>query len=580
MNAAWRRVTLTAVALLTFHAATAATAQPRESYVPQPVPAQTDYQIGAFYYPGWDRTDAWDPIKRFYPERKPLLGWHHVGNPEVVDWQIKWAVEHGVRFFVYDWYWAKGHQRLEEGLHSGLFKARYQNLIKFCLLYANHKPFNTEDCYSPEEFEKTTEFWIANYFKRPNYLTVDGKPVLIMFSPTELRHLGKDKVKPVLDRMRQQCREAGLPGVYLCGTCGCPSQPSHLAWHRKFLESMRDEGYDAVTAYGWSNANMTPAERTTLRSPYSACIEGYRQGWNDLADLLDAGATNESTSLLRDRSTSTGRAGGNSLLKLIPPLAGGWDCRPWSGDSAIARTDRTPEQFKKHLLDCKAFLDTREQAPKLKMAIVGAWNEWCEGSYIEPEVTNRFGHLEAIRQVFAPHSPKPADVVPSTVGLGPYDLPEYPATTVWDFTHAKTTLGWGSYLGRLRVADGALRFAVRTYGPIPTSTGVSIAAADYPFFVIRAKVSRDVPARLYWGSPSFGLPSYRNMLKQTPEGKDRTFVEIPLRAAPQAQEVKIRLADTPSWRDTITVLQLLVGVEPGKYEGVDVAIESMQFTRQ
>jgi len=523
------------------------------SCVPRPQPAATDYLIGAYYYPGWNRTDAWDVLQRFFPERRPLLGWHHVGNPEVVDWQIKWAVEHGVRFFVYDWYWAKGYQRLDEGLHSGLFHARYQDLIKFCLLYANHPPFNPEDSYSPENLEKVAQFWIANYFKRPNHLTVDGRPVLIIYSPPQLRQMGPEKVKPAFGRIRAVCREAGLPGLYLCGVGPDPSNSRSPAY-RQMLETMKDEGYDAVTAYHWSaRLNATPAELAARRSPFAACAEGYRKVWNDIADA--------------------------NVIKLIPPISSGWDCRPWSGGASPVRTDRTPEQFKKHLLDCKAFLDDREQAPKLKMAVIGAWNEWTEGSYIEPDSTNRFGYLEAIRQVFAPQSPKPAEVLPADVGLGPYDLPAVPFATAWDFTGASTTLGWGSYLGPLRVADGALRFTTRTFGPVPTSTAVCIPAAEYRQFVIRVSASRDVPARLMWGTPSYGLPGYRIGGRPIRDGEEAPFVEFLIKRSDQPQEIKVSLADHPLWRDTITVLQFVAGPESGKYEGIDIAIQSMAMTQ-
>jgi hypothetical protein len=31
---------------------------------------------------------------------------------------------------------------------------------------------------------------------------------------------------------------------------------------------------------------------------------------------------------------------------------------------------------------------------------INAWNEWTEGSYIEPDTTNGMGYLEAISSVF------------------------------------------------------------------------------------------------------------------------------------------------------------------------------------
>jgi hypothetical protein len=31
---------------------------------------------------------------------------------------------------------------------------------------------------------------------------------------------------------------------------------------------------------------------------------------------------------------------------------------------------------------------------------INCWNEWTEGSYLEPDVKNRFGYLEAVKSVF------------------------------------------------------------------------------------------------------------------------------------------------------------------------------------
>ena len=81
------------------------------SYVPVPHPVRGPYEVGAYYFPGWQTSSQWQPIRRF-PERKPVLGWYREGAPEVADWHIKWAVEHGITFFAYDWYWSQGARQL------------------------------------------------------------------------------------------------------------------------------------------------------------------------------------------------------------------------------------------------------------------------------------------------------------------------------------------------------------------------------------------------------------------------------------------------------------------------------------
>ena len=34
-------------------------------------------------------------------------------------------------------------------------------------------------------------------------------------------------------------------------------------------------------------------------------------------------------------------------------------------------------------------------------AVINSWNEWSEGSYLEPDNEYGYGYLEAIREVFA-----------------------------------------------------------------------------------------------------------------------------------------------------------------------------------
>ena len=86
----------------------------RTGYVPEPKPVRGPYEVGVYYFPGWTTASQWEPIRRF-PERRPVLGWYREGSPELADWQIKWAVEHGITFFAYDWYWSQGSRQLEHG---------------------------------------------------------------------------------------------------------------------------------------------------------------------------------------------------------------------------------------------------------------------------------------------------------------------------------------------------------------------------------------------------------------------------------------------------------------------------------
>jgi hypothetical protein len=58
----------------------------------------------------------------------------------------------------------------------------------------------------------------------------------------------------------------------------------------------------------------------------------------------------------------------------------------------------TPEAFQASLEAAKRFLDRDPAQPKILN--INAWNEWTEGSYLEPDTEFGMGYLKAIRAVF------------------------------------------------------------------------------------------------------------------------------------------------------------------------------------
>jgi len=59
----------------------------------------------------------------------------------------------------------------------------------------------------------------------------------------------------------------------------------------------------------------------------------------------------------------------------------------------------TAEEFGKHLEAAKRFMDEYPTLTR-SMGVVCCWNEFGEGSYIEPTKKDGFSYLEKIRNVF------------------------------------------------------------------------------------------------------------------------------------------------------------------------------------
>ena len=59
-------------------------------------------------------------------------------------------------------------------------------------------------------------------------------------------------------------------------------------------------------------------------------------------------------------------------------------------------------EFKKALQRAKAMLDADPKGRRI--LTVYAWNEWTEGSYLEPEARTGMKYLEALKEVFPPQA--------------------------------------------------------------------------------------------------------------------------------------------------------------------------------
>ncbi|MHC1762712.1 MAG: glycoside hydrolase family 99-like domain-containing protein [Verrucomicrobiia bacterium] len=495
-------------------------------YVPPPQPVRGSYEVGVYYFPGWRSASQWHPLQRF-PERRPALGWYEEGHPEVADWHIKWAVEHGITFFAYDWYWSRGARQLEHALHDGYFNARYRSMLKFCLLWANHNPPGTsslEDCLA------VTRYWIQNYFRRPEYLLVDHKPVMIIFSPDRLTSdLGSAKVKEALDAMRAECRKAGLPGLYLLACVADAGQARAAA----------AEGYDAVTAYNWPGLGLPPGE---LSGPYETLIDGFQRHWRHLIS--------------------------ESPIPLALPLCGGWDSRPWHGENNLVRFDRTPELFKRHLQDARQLLETSAaRRPLTNFVIIEAWNEWGEGSYIEPHREFGFGYLDAIRDVFTDAPTRHLDLVPADVGLALREVrAQAPGQTAWDFTSG--TEGWDNVMDFSvpRARDGAL--AAETTGHDPAFFGPPMRARAAEFSAVTMRLKIEAP-----GQPSsIGSAQLFWRTDRLPESEANS-ARFSIAADGQWHEYRVPVAQNPRWRGWITRLRL----DPGNSPGVLVELDWLRL---
>ncbi|MHC4400757.1 MAG: glycoside hydrolase family 99-like domain-containing protein [Planctomycetota bacterium] len=493
---------------------------PVTSYVPEPQPVESKHEVGVFYFPGWHSTSRWQPILDF-PMRKPVLGWYDESNPECADWQIKWAVEHGVTFFMVDWYWSAGHRQLEHWLHDAYMKARYRRYLKWAVMWANH---NRPGTHSLEDWRNVTRYWIDHYFGMEEYYRIDGRPAVFIWSPGNVRRdLGSsDKAAELYALSQKMAREAGYPGICFAAMSSHESEGQ--------TRQLAAEGYEAFTSY--HGFQLAAGRAGGSRFPFADVVETAPEVWQ-AADERSSGPV------------------------YMPIVDTGWASEPWHRSKARVITGRTPELFGAL---CRKAARYAGQTGK-KIIAVGPCNEWGEGSYIEPYAEYGFDDLDQLRAAFCPPGEYPPNVVPSDVGLGPYDLPPVALRTAWQFDDDDDFEGWTPN-GQLkvRVADGLLAGESTGHDPILQGPGVQIEAATTRQLSIRMRASADDRAQLFWGTTVTG-PSEANS------------VRLDLIGDGQFHEYTVDLGACRQWRGLIVSLRF----DPVSKRGVRFAVDSVRF---
>jgi hypothetical protein len=332
----------------------------------------SDYLIGTYYFPGWtdyakglEYQRPWDPIKKF-PKLEPLLGWYKDNDPDVLAQQTTWMAEYGIDFVVFDWYWDGKNPYLEQAV-TAFKKSHTPGKIRYSLLWANHYRFPG----MLPEFRLMVRYWIAKHFSDQDYLQIDGQPVVFVFAVEDFELAAKKMGLQLADLVAEAnalARKAGYKGIYF--VAGTPAL-SH------WVNAVAPAGnISALSAYNYHMGySGSAASATRVSHNFIELDSAYRKNWDWILT--------------------------NSTLPYIIPMTSGWDKRPWGGskDSLHDQSVSSPAEFEAHLQAAKILMD-QYPIKTLRMGVICCWNEFGEGSFIEPTKIGGYQYLEKVRKVF------------------------------------------------------------------------------------------------------------------------------------------------------------------------------------
>ena len=377
-----------------------------ENYVPKPSPATSDRIIAAHYYAAWKKGAAgihegFNDLAEEFPDRTPLMGYYDEENPEVCDWEIKWALEHGINCFIYCWYrydWNMGKPvtvdalRCAHGIHEALFNAKYGDMMNFAIMFEVSPRWSGTD--EEDMLENLMPFWMENYFKRDNYLKIDNKPVLFIYNWRRIFECFKspESQRATFDRCREYCKERGFDGmIFALCEHGTPDLPAEA----------EERGFDFC--FGYNSGYKAPydfyEDQDDIISKQCELFKDELKG-RETKVIPTPSCVSDPTPRFTERW--------NSL---------GYRFREWSKIWYLE-----PEKYRELLSEMKRIADALpDGAWGKRIMMIDNWNEWDEGHFVSPSHKFGFKYLQAIREVLTERNNLPDYRTPQDQGFDGYN---------------------------------------------------------------------------------------------------------------------------------------------------------------
>jgi len=317
----------------------------------------------------------------------PSLGFYESDDQGIVSQHIEWAEEYGLSGFIVEWTGLKA-QNFDDTLKLMLANPDFAK-VKFSLVYAVSMALGTVweqsaggippsecnwtvDCSDPgvrATFLADIEYAAENYFRRDNFLKVRGRPAFYMWATSAL---AGDVVGMLGEARASVAQKYGVDMYFIGEEVGWDSVPN----------PSRLRAFDAVMPYAMIDGSVPHDGAYPLGASLDSIIAQYG-GWINVCKDLG--------------------------MDFIPGVLPGYDDKNRTAyyaeiggviDTPAPIVTRSPSSFRDFCHRARELVD-----PDVGMIFVTSWNEWFEGTTVEPSTGYGFDYLDVIKEAFSDYEP-------------------------------------------------------------------------------------------------------------------------------------------------------------------------------
>ncbi|OIJ21728.1 glycosyl transferase [Anaerobacillus alkalidiazotrophicus] len=316
-------------------------------------------------------------FKGQYQPREPYdENYYNLLDDETKKWQVDLAKKYGIYGFCYYHYWFNGKMVLQKPLEQVLENKDIE--LPFCISWAN-EPWTrswdgkTNEVLLAQEYgdkeDWLTHFnYMLKFFKDDRYIKVNNKPILVIYKVESIpNHV------ELFEFWTNKAKENGLEGIYFIETLNglqkkevsniseavIQFEPNYTIHHdRPLIDKIQNK---------LKNLLMMPHKGSFIYNSMD-----YDITWKRI--------------LKRNMKVENKQVFLGAFVD--------WDNTARKGEKALVFNGANPEKFEKYLSQ----QIRKGKEDNSEFLFINAWNEWAEGTYLEPDNRNGFAYLEAVKK--------------------------------------------------------------------------------------------------------------------------------------------------------------------------------------
>ncbi|MDD3476761.1 MAG: glycoside hydrolase family 99-like domain-containing protein [Sulfurimonas sp.] len=339
-------------------------------YLPQFHPFPENDQWWGKGFTEWTNVSKAKPnfIGHYQPHLPIHNGFYDLRVPEVMIEQAKLARNYGIHGFNFYYYWFDGKILMHKPFEILLKHPEID--INFCITWANENWTRRWDGAENDvligqnhcdEDSKKFIHHMFQYFDDKRYIRVDNKPVLIIYRANIIPNM-----KETVELWREEAKLAGYDGLYL------------ICSQTFGITSPEPYGFDAAMEFPPHTviSNLINTKVEIINPEYNGHIYDYEE-------VVQNACIKEEPS-----------------YKMFRTAMLSWDNTARKQNNSHTFYNFSLLKYKQWLSNMVSNVANNEKYPnEEKFVFINAWNEWAEGTHLEPDREFGYGYLQTTYDV-------------------------------------------------------------------------------------------------------------------------------------------------------------------------------------